>query len=77
MRKYMKVSGCRILIHVYIVLVDRFHDELVALFLHGSGDKGSQVKLWNSIKLQLVVYVLVSSIFRHGVLGHAEPASKL
>ena len=36
----MKVSGCRILIHVYIVLVDRFHDELVALFLHGSGDKG-------------------------------------
>jgi len=74
MGKYMKVSGGRILIHVYIVLVDGFHDELVALFLHGSGDKGSQVKLWNSIKLQLIVYVLVGYLFRHGVLGHAEPA---
>ena len=71
----MKVSGGRILVHVYIVLVDRFHDELVALFLHGSGDKGSQVKLGNSIKLQLIMYVLVRCLFRHGVLRHAEPAS--
>jgi len=71
----VKVSGDRIFIHVYIVLVDGFHDELVTLFLHGSGDKGSQVELWNSIKLQLIVYVLVSSLLRHGVLRHGKPAN--
>jgi len=71
----VKVCGDRILIHVNIVLVDGFHDEFVALFLHGSGDKGSQVKLWNGIKLQLIVYVLVGSLLWHGVLRHAESAS--
>ena len=75
MRMYVKVSGGRILVHVNIVLVDGFHDEFVALFFHGSGHKRSQVQLWNCIKLQLIVNVLVRSLLRHGVLWHAEPAS--
>ena len=75
MRTYVKVSGDRIFVHVDIVLVYRFHDELVALFFHGSCHKGSQVQLWNCIKLQLIVYVLIRSLLWHGVLGYAEPAS--
>jgi len=72
----VKVCGDRIFVHVNIVLVDGFHDEFVALFLHWSGDKGSQVELWNSIELQLIVYALVSSLPRHGILRYGKPANE-
>ena len=70
---YMKLSGNRVLIHVDIILVDGLHDKFVTLGLHQRGDKGSQVQLWLTIKQQLIVYDLVSSLLWYRALRHLIP----
>lgn len=72
----LELGGDGILVHVDVVLVDRGHDELIALRLHPGGHEGRQVQPRVSVQHQLVFYDLVCCFLWDGVVSHLEPEIK-
>ena len=74
MERDLELGSDRVLVHVDVVLVDRFHNEFVTLWLHPCRHKRSQVQPRVTIKHELIFYDLICSLLRYRALTNLIPS---